>query len=75
MGKNINIFGVSMNSFVPIGNKKNDILVLGRSSTQGLDNTKLTAEAQYSINFSKSNRKFCLNLHYNGGKAFYLLML
>ena len=67
MGKNINIFGVSMNSFVPIGNKKNDILVLGRSSTQGLDNTKLTAEAQYSINFSRSNRKFCLNLHYSKG--------
>ena len=70
MGKNINIFGVSMNSFVPIGNKKNDILVLGRSSTQGLDNTKVTAEAQYSINFSRSNRKFCLNLHYNGGNSF-----
>ena len=75
MGKNINIFGVSMNSFVPIGNKKNDIVVLGRSSTQGLDNTKLTAEAQYSINFSRSNRKFCLNLHYNGATTFYLLML
>ena len=59
-----------MNSFVPIGNKKNDILVLGRSSTQGLDNTKLTAEAQYSINFSRSNRKFCLSLHYNGGNSF-----
>ena len=30
----------------------------------------LTAEAQYSINFSRSNRKLCLNLHQNGSKSF-----
>ena len=34
---------------------------------QGSDNTKLSAEAQYSVNLnlSRSNRKFCLSLHYN----------
>ena len=32
----------------------------------GLDDTKLTAEAEYSINFSRSNRKFCLGIHHNG---------
>ena len=26
---------------------------------QRLDDTKLTAQALYSVNFSKSNRKFC----------------
>ena len=30
----------------------------------------LTAEAQYSIRFSRSNRKFCLSLHYNGSNGF-----
>ena len=38
--------------------KKNDILILAKDLTQGLDDTKLTREAQYSINFSRSNRKF-----------------
>ena len=30
----------------------------------------MTAEAEYSINFSRSQRKFCLNLHYNGSNSF-----
>ena len=29
-----------------------------------------TAEAQYSINFSRPNRKFCLSWHYNGSNSF-----
>ena len=36
----------------------------------GLDDTTLTAEAQCSINFSVSNRTFCLSLHYNGSNNF-----
>ena len=41
-------------------NKKNDILILDIGPTQGLDNTTLTVEAQYSINFSRSNIKSLL---------------
>ena len=48
-----------MNSSVRVGNKKKDILILGKGPTKGLDDTTITAEAEYSINFSKSNRKFC----------------
>ena len=33
-------------------NKKEDILVLGESPTQGLDDTIITTEAKYSINFT-----------------------
>ena len=52
------------------------ILILGDRSTQGLDGTKLTAEKLYSINFTKNNKKFCLNLHYNGANTVvYLLMV
>ena len=58
-----------MSSSPYIGNKKNDILVLGKSSTQGLEHT-VTAEKLYSINFTKENTKFCLSLHYNGANSY-----
>ena len=45
--------------------RKIDILILGTGPTQGLVDTTLRAEAQCSINFSRSNRKFCLSLQYN----------
>ena len=51
---------------------KKDILVLGFGPTQGLDDTTLTAEAQHSINVSRSNKKFCLSLHYNGSNSFFI---
>ena len=34
------------------------MLILDNGLTKGLDDTALTAEAQYSINFSRSNREF-----------------
>ena len=40
-----------------IDNKKKDILVLGTGPIQGLCNTTLTAEAQYSIN-QKQTKEF-----------------
>ena len=57
VGKNVIIFRVDMSSSVHIDNKKKDILILGISSTQGLDDATLSAETQYSINCSRSNRK------------------
>ena len=36
---------------------------------QRLDDTTITAEAKYSINFTRSRRKFCLELHYNESKS------
>ena len=66
MGKNAIIFGVDISSSVHIDDKKKDILILGFIPTQRLDDTTLTAEAQYSINISRSNKTFCLGLHYNG---------
>ena len=53
-----------------IANNKKYILILGKGSTQGLNDTTLTAKAQYSINFSRSNRKFRVSLHYNGSNIF-----
>ena len=70
MGKNLIIFEVDMSSSLHIGNRKIDILIPGMGPTQKLDDTSLTAEAQYSINFSRSIRTFCLSLHYNGSSSF-----
>ena len=47
-GKNI-IFGMS--PYVHINDKKKDILILGKGPTDGLDDTTLTPEKEYSINF------------------------
>ena len=59
-----------MSSSDHIDNKGKDILLLGKGPTQGVHDTTLTAEAQESINFSRSKRKFCLSLHYNGSNSF-----
>ena len=72
MGKNAITFGADMSSSLHIDNKKKDILVLGFGPTQGLDDTSLTEEAQYSINFSGPNRKCCLSLHYNWEQQFFI---
>ena len=66
-------FGVNMNSSVYIDKKEKDILILGKGPTEGLHNTKLTAEVQYSINVSGLKRKFYLSLHYNGTSSFLLV--
>ena len=58
-----------MSSSTHIDNKKKDILVLGKGPTQGLEHT-LTAEKMYSINFTVTNKKFCLSLHYNGANSY-----
>ena len=46
-----------MSSSIHIGNKKKDILVLGRGPTQGSEST-VTAEKLYSINFTVTKKKF-----------------
>ena len=58
-----------MSSSSHIDNKKKDILVLGKGPTQGLEHT-LTAEKMYSINFTVTNKMFCLSLHYNGANIY-----
>ena len=51
-------------------NKRKDILILAEGPTQELDDTRLTVEAEYSTNFTQSNRRFVLSLHYNGRDSF-----
>ena len=53
-----------MSSSAHIDNKENNILVLGKGPTQGLEHT-LTAEKMYFINFTVVRKKFCLSLYCN----------
>ena len=62
-----------MSSFVDIDKKNKDILILGKGTTEGLDNATLTAEAEYSINFSRTEIKFCLSLHCNESNSFLIV--
>ena len=75
MGKNVIIFGADMSSSVHVDNKNKDILIFGEGPTQGLDNTTLTAEAKYPINFTKSGKRFVLVYTIMEATVSYLLML
>ena len=70
MGRNVIIFGAYMRSSVHVDNKNKDILILGERATQGLDDTTTIEEAKYPINFTQPNKKFVLNLLYNGRNSF-----
>ena len=47
--------------FVAQCNKRKDVLILGKGPT---------AETQCSIDFTRPNKNFCLNLHYTGSNSF-----
>ena len=71
-GTYVIIFAVDMSSSVYLDNKKKEILVIGKGPTQELSGT-LTAEKLYSINFTENNKKFYLNLHYNGASCHFFV--
>ena len=64
------MLSADMSSSVHIGYKKNDILILGNGPTNSLDDTMLTKEKEYFINFTEQQKKFCLSLHYNGVNSY-----
>ena len=68
--QNIIIFAADASCSVHANNRTKNILILGKSVTQGLHDTKVTAEKMYSINFTVSRRKFCLSLHCNGANSY-----
>ena len=74
VGENVIIFGIDLSSSGNIENEKKRYIlgtILSIDPTQGLDDTTLTAETKYSINFLISNKDFCLRLHCNGRNRFF----
>ena len=50
--------------------KKNNILVLGEGLAQELDDTTVTLETKYPVNFTQSGKRFVLSLYYNESNSF-----
>ena len=69
-GRNCIILEANMSSSAYANNKTKNMLVLGKDFVQGLGNTTIYAEKLYMINFTENNKKFCLNLHYNGDNSY-----
>ena len=40
-------------------------MILGKDSTQGIDDTTLTAAAHYSSSSNEQGKRFCISLHDN----------
>ena len=59
-----------MNSSVYIDNKNKGIWIFGEVPTPGLDDTTLTAETKYPVNFTQPNERFVLSLHCNTNSSF-----
>ena len=69
-GQDVIIFGADISSSAHVDNKKDDILILGKGPTQGLQHT-LTAEKMFLINFTVTKSlHFCLILRYNGANNY-----
>ena len=59
-----------MGSSVHVNNKQKYVIILGKSATQGLDDTRLSTEKKVFNQFYKSSNKFCFSLHYNGADSY-----
>ena len=70
MGKSVIIFRPDISTSVHTANKNKYSLILSEVPTKELDDTKLTAEAKYPINFTRSGKRVVLSRHYNGSNSF-----
>ena len=53
--------------------EKKDILVLGEGPAYGFDDARITAEPKYSLNITKSKKKFCVYIAMEV-RVFYMLV-
>ena len=67
------IFGADMSSSGHVDNRKKSILIFGKSLTKELDDTKLTAEKEYTIYLSEQQKKFSLTVHYNDMNSYFFV--
>ena len=72
-GKNVIIFRADLSSSVHANNRANNILVLGKEFIQAVTGTEIYAEKMYSTNFTVTNKKSCLSLHYNSNSSYLLV--
>ena len=51
-------------------NRVNNIYVMGKGLTQGINDTTIYAEKNFYTNFTDFSKKFMLSLHYNGDDGY-----
>ena len=56
-----------------VDNTNKDILVLGKGPTRDLDNTAITVNTKFCIDFTQSVKNFVLSLYYNGSNGFFFV--
>ena len=59
-----------MSSFAHANNRANNILVLGKDFIEGINGTTIYSEKMYLTDFTVTNKKFCLSLHYNSDSSY-----
>ena len=69
-GRNVNAFGVDLTNSSHANNKTNNILVLSKDFTQGINGTTTYAKKLHSINFTENNKRFYLSLHLSGANSY-----
>ena len=67
------IFGFDITSSSRTDNRRNNFLVLGEGPTDFINDSTVAAtkKNKKSINFRKTNGKFCLSLHDNGDESYF----
>ena len=68
--RNVLIFGADMSFSIHRTNRANHIYLMGDGLTQGINDTKIYVEKKYFRNFTESDVKFILSLHYNGDDSY-----
>ena len=68
--RNVIIFGVHNDSSSHADNHKNNLLVLGESPTFGINGSFGPSEKKFSIDFTKTDTKLYLSLHYNDNNSY-----
>ena len=70
---NLIIFGADLSSYTHVNNRDNNVLVLGKDFTQGINGTTIYAEKMHTPNFTVFGKKVCLSLHYNGDDSYLIV--
>ena len=68
--RNVLIFGVDMSFSVHTTNRANNIYLMGRGFTQGINATMIYVEKNFYRNVTDPGKKFVLSLHYNGDDSY-----
>ena len=72
-GRIVLIFGADMSFSAHAANITNNIYLMGKGLTQGINGTAIYVEKNYYKNFTDPGKKFVLSLHYNGDNSYLLV--